>query len=243
MTTSNLMSYYVQYVKELYKSSPSISPKQALQFKQREDMLLEAGINVKHYAQTVSHLLMGWCTEKDVYYPPAAVFLGQYALDKYLQFRAKASVKLDAEDTGNQRVFFTELQLCTMLFNSMRSTSPISEATAVEVFKASTSPIVAEEWKALTPMQREVVKLAVCNYYIEFGPGFKTRKSISDYYTLYGVYFDYAVKELKEKKLALKRPGRLTKLQRKRYSHAVEILSAEIPILENNLHDRQIQLG
>lgn len=228
---NNLARLYIQHMRDDYHSSASIPKKQAMKFVEREIDLVNAGISIPHYAKTVSQLFMGWCSEKNLYCIPANIFVSEFAYQKYIDFRQKASVKLDDVD-DSERVFFTELQLCSVLFNTMRSSTPATEDQLVAAFKDSSSPLVCESWKSLNAAARLAVKLRVCQYYTEFGAGFKTNKSISEYDKLFVVYLRNATGMLQERRKMLKSAKGL---EAERLKLNIKALEQEIHLLERNL--------
>jgi len=218
---SMLAWHYVETVFNEYGVRTSIPTKQMAKFYALEQLLQSEGIAAEYYAKTVAELLKNWCLDKGVAYPPASVFIGEYAFNKFMKLRSKVSVELIEVDNQLTRVnlaFYTEVLLFTTYFGAMCKGQLVQEADILDAYLNSKSEVITPEWKVYVKAGKrpELVAWVINEMTLE-ARYFNTKKVVAnylDFLTVYARNVDKQVKKYKAQKRNKVRWGNMPIAQR-----------------------------
>jgi hypothetical protein len=135
---SILALYYVKAVYNVYGIIISVSKDNIPLFKVLEDDLRDKGISYKDYANTVCGVLQNWCVKQRLRFPPANVFLSDFAIKRYESVKSKETVEY-IQDGGE--VLYSELMVARKYIQDNLS----SHARFRDVV-SSLEPLLSPKW-------------------------------------------------------------------------------------------------
>ena len=99
---SQLIIHYRSAAKKVFGKEPYVHPKNISKFLVFEDDLRERGIGTYDYATTVVAMLEPWARKRSISYIPVNLFLGQYALDRYMSIANSDTVNISISDDKDE---------------------------------------------------------------------------------------------------------------------------------------------
>jgi hypothetical protein len=110
---SQLITHYRSAAKKVFGKEPYVHPKHISKFLVFEDDLRERGIGTYDYATTVVAMLEPWARKRNINYIPVNLFLGQYALDRYMSIANSDTVTISIGDDKDE-ILYNELMVARL---------------------------------------------------------------------------------------------------------------------------------
>lgn len=137
-----LVNCYVDAINKVFGTPIRVAKKNWFKFAVFEDDLREKGITAKEYSFTTIKMLEKWARDHHMSYLPIRIFLGDWALSKFMKLWNSVSVEMMPDEQINEESLLHSELLVARLYIEESRTKFVRLSTIVEDCK----PMLSKLW-------------------------------------------------------------------------------------------------